>query len=417
MSLIALNHLEADSCLASTRQGEREKDQLLVSVVMPCLNEARTVEACIKQARAGCEVLKSAKTSRERILSQSTESVAAIPTPRQLRCGFTLVELLVVIAIMGLLIGLVLTAVETARESARRMQCQSNLKQLGIAAMNFESARRRFPDGGWGFQWQGFADISSAAGQPGSWTYSLLPYLEQTSVYQLGGYHSSSSQRDLDLDRRLIAPVPVYACPSRRSVEPKQFDPGCPGCRLPVGKTTPLTVVSRADYAVNVGDGEPNQSLLMFWPLYFEGPRDLEEANRLTRTNEWPKPPADWTGISWLRRGVQLGELTDGASHVFLFGEKHVMQAGYSNGTDWGDNEPMFSGFNNDNHRSTHPQWPLLRDMRGFMSIGSFGAAHSTGVNFVLADGSVHQLSYGIDSKTYRMLGNRRDGVVVELPE
>lgn len=346
-----------------------------------------------------------------------TESIAAIPTPRQLRRGFTLVELLVVIAIMGLLIGLVLTAVETARESARRMQCQSNLKQLGIAAMNFESARRRFPDGGWGFQWQGFADISSDAGQPGSWTYSLLPYLEQSQLYQLGGYHSSSSQRDLDLAQRLIAPVPVYNCPSRRTGAPKQFDPNCSGCRLPVGKTTPLTEVSRADYAVNAGDGDPNQGPLIFWPLLFEGPTDLEEAHRLTRTNRWPKTPTDWTGISWLRRGVRVGELTDGASHVFLFGEKHVMQAAYSKGTDWGDNEPMFSGFNNDNHRSTHPQWPLLRDMQGYMSIGSFGAAHSTGANFVLADGSVHQISYEVDSKTYRMLGNRLDGVVVELPE
>ena len=318
---------------------------------------------------------------------------------------------------MSLLVGLLTTAVQIARESARRMQCQSNLKQLGIAAMNFESARKRFPDGGWGFQWQGFADISSAAGQPGSWTYSLLPYLEQASVYQLGGYHSSSSQRDLDLDLRLIAPIPVYSCPSRRTGIPKQFDPTCPGCRLPFGKTTPLTEVSRADYAVNAGDGDPNQGPLIFWPLLFEGPNDLVEANRLTRTNQWPKTPTDWTGISWLRRGVRLGEVTDGASHVFLFGEKHVMQAGYFKGTDWGDNEPMFSGFNNDNHRSTHPQWPLLRDTRETMSIGSFGAAHSTGANFVLVDGSVHQVAYGIDSKTYRLLGNRRDGVVVELQE
>ena len=156
---------------------------------------------------------------------------------------------------------------------------------------------------------------------------------------------------------------------------------------------------------------------MIFWPLLFEGPNDLVEANRLTRTNQWPKTPTDWTGISWLRRGVRLGEVTDGASHVFLFGEKHVMQAGYFKGTDWGDNEPMFSGFNNDNHRSTHPQWPLLRDTRETMSIGSFGAAHSTGANFVLVDGSVHQVAYGIDSKTYRLLGNRRDGVVVELQE
>jgi prepilin-type N-terminal cleavage/methylation domain-containing protein/prepilin-type processing-associated H-X9-DG protein len=336
---------------------------------------------------------------------------------RRLRFGFTLIELLVVLSIISLLMGLLLAAVHSTREAARRMQCQSNLRQLAMAAMNFESARRRFPDGGWGFHWQGFADISSKAGQPGSWTFSLLPYLEQSPAYHLGAYHSSSSQRDLDMAQRLVAPVPVYNCPSRRGGKPSRFDPTCPDCTLPVGMTTPLSVASRCDYAVNAGDGAPNPRLLMFWPLNFKGPDSLEDANRLTRTNAWPKPPEDWTGISWLRRGVQLGELTDGASHVFLFGEKHVMQDGYSNGTDWGDNEPMFSGFNNDHHRSTHPHWRLLRDSRSKMSIGSFGAAHSSGVNFALADGSVHQIAYGLDTETYRFLGNRLDGTSVELPE
>lgn len=340
---------------------------------------------------------------------------------RSTRCywhaAFTLVELLVVIAIIGVLIGLLLPAVQAAREAARRMQCQSHLKQLGLAAHNFESSHRRFPSGGWGYQWQGFADISSAAGQPGSWTYSLLPFLEQTSLYQLGSYRGSDAARDQALRQRVNSPVPIYNCPSRRGGEAIPFDPSCPSCPRPIGVTSALQTSARCDYAANAGDGAPDPAQLQSWPLDFWGPADLAEANELTRQRRWPRRPSDWTGVSWLRRGVSLAEITDGTSHTFLFGEKYVMRDAYASGTDWGDNEPLYGGFNNDNHRSTHPRWPLMQDQRGLMSIGSFGSAHTSGANFVLADGSMHQISFSVDPQVYRYLGNRRDGRTVEVPQ
>ncbi len=100
---------------------------------------------------------------------------------RRVRAGFTLVELLVVIAIIGILVGLLLPAVQAAREAARRMQCSNNVKQLGLAVHNFESAYKKLP-------------LSGQCGSTGNTTTSyvihsvptqLLPYIEQQSLYNM----------------------------------------------------------------------------------------------------------------------------------------------------------------------------------------------------------------------------------------
>lgn len=100
------------------------------------------------------------------------------------RGGFTLVELLVVIAIIGILVGLLLPAVQAAREAARRMQCSNNLKQIGLAALNYESANRAFPAGGiWKGPTNAARGLRDLRGSGWAWSYAILPYIEQTAAY------------------------------------------------------------------------------------------------------------------------------------------------------------------------------------------------------------------------------------------
>jgi len=103
--------------------------------------------------------------------------------------AFTLVELLVVIAIIGVLVALLLPAIQAAREAARRSSCQNNLKQLGLALHNYESALRAFPPSSIVF--------GGSTNQPWSGQSLLLPYVEGGAVYSninfSVGYHHADN--------------------------------------------------------------------------------------------------------------------------------------------------------------------------------------------------------------------------------
>jgi prepilin-type N-terminal cleavage/methylation domain-containing protein len=137
------------------------------------------------------------------------------------RRGFTLVELLVVIAIIGMLVGLLLPAVQAAREASRRSQCQNNLKQFGLAMLNYESARKTLPpmaDRGYG---------------GGTWMVSMLPYSEAAAAFDAimtvrSQWWKSGLQPIYDsrLSGSLQAPFAVtyalFICPSDGVKEPSK---------------------------------------------------------------------------------------------------------------------------------------------------------------------------------------------------
>src|SRR5437763_16082730 len=114
------------------------------------------------------------------------------------RNGFTLIELLVAIAVIAVLIALLLPAVQSAREAARRAQCTNNMKQVGLAVANYESAHGAYPA-----SYGGSPQVGTNWGTWGSWSpqSQLLPFMEQGPLYNainfMGVSHGDQGHTDL----------------------------------------------------------------------------------------------------------------------------------------------------------------------------------------------------------------------------
>jgi prepilin-type N-terminal cleavage/methylation domain-containing protein len=130
------------------------------------------------------------------------------------RSGFTLVELLVVIAIIGILVALLLPAVQAAREAARRAQCQANIKNVSLAVLNYESARKTTPMG-MTFPKEMESKLSTLDLFYKNWIILILPYLEEQPLYDSFDTHQINFAKAGSAN--YIArgtTIPVLLCPS-----------------------------------------------------------------------------------------------------------------------------------------------------------------------------------------------------------
>ena len=131
--------------------------------------------------------------------------------------AFTLVELLVVIAVIGVLAGLILPAVQAARESSRRTACKNHLAQLAKGMIQHETQYGYFPTGGWSENWLGTPDRVGDSAQPGGWTFTVLPFIEEANLQDSVATASIAQAAYTQLCE---TPVATFSCPSRRGVSP-----------------------------------------------------------------------------------------------------------------------------------------------------------------------------------------------------
>jgi prepilin-type processing-associated H-X9-DG protein/prepilin-type N-terminal cleavage/methylation domain-containing protein len=302
--------------------------------------------------------------------------------------GFTLIELLVVISIVAVLIGLLLPAVQRVREAANRISCKNNLKQIGLALLNYHDAHRCFPPGYAASvpYSDGFTDTAPGWG----WPAFLLPYIEQDNL-----------NAQINFSQPLTAGPPaagilikLYLCPSDTYPQTSfaildAFD-------------KPLLLAAPFSYAACVGGDE--------------------------------SPTSDLTGegVFYRNSRTRIADITDGTSQTILVGDRSWC---YANGT-WAGAVPGGTcrrGLDNTNPGTSWGRSPQLMlahchlintsgDTDG--GLDDFSSRHPGGANILFADGHVSFLhsipfdnqdgSYSAESVVFQALGTRAGGEVVQ---
>ena len=304
----------------------------------------------------------------------ATRTFVPAPPRERIRRGFTLIELLVVISIIAVLIALLLPAVQAAREAGRRAQCTNNLKQLCLAAMNYESANGCYPRGGMymtGTTPLGYGNADA--------TYFLLtlPYYEQGPLWN--AYNANlNATAPANLSVAGVG-LSVLWCPSAPDA----------GTILNLNEMTP--------------SGQP----LGIWYGY----TSLPPGTWTARTTNYRGSSGPFRGnnqpsgvITCYGSNVTIASVTDGTSNTFLYSESTSSWVSPSSGSPaiqfmagWnqGSVKALFGTDFPPNPWRTIPPTSVLA---GTVFTAMASSFHPGGVNAAFADGSVHFIKDSINT-------------------
>ncbi len=292
--------------------------------------------------------------------------------------GFTLVELLVVIAIIGVLVGLLLPAVQAAREAARRMSCQNNLKQLGLALHNYHDVNRRFPIG---------ADSINSL----SWRVRVLPFIEQDNLFQrfnfaAGIWNGGTNREGPNKLVHALNRIPSFNCPS------------VPNILASNGSSTLV-------------DGRKT-----FTSDYHgvAGPKGTNPGGAAYGFLATPAGQGGFATQGVLGRDstVRIGDVTDGTSNTLVIGEVSARWNAAileSDGADWVRGMGV-GGTGNGMASCRNVQNAINTPYNGIYNDISFSSQHTGGAQFVMGDGSVRFVTAAIDLVIYKSTASRDGG-------